>query len=210
MNREEVYLGVYVREKVSQSVIDIKAYNNFVDNCLSFYIELCHQMKQKFDFGNTVLKNLNVINPSVILNKSTDIIPLLQRFPNLICKEKYQILENEVRELRLIDFEKNTLNFDIFWKYVSSIILSNNKPAFPNLCEFVNQLMTLPNSSANVERIFSQINLTKTKIRNPMETETLAAVLLSKDFLKNNKSDCFNVHISKRILKSHNASNLYD
>lgn len=119
----------------------------------------------------------------------------------MVQKENYQKIENELRELRFINFDENCLDISIFWKKVSSIKLANNTPAFPTLCEFINNLMALPHSSANVERIFSQINLNKTKIRNSLETNTLAGILYSKYFLKNNSSECFNVNVTNKLLK---------
>lgn len=57
---------------------------------------------------------------------------------------------------------------------------------FPLLAQFVQNLLTLPHSSANVERLFSSINLMKTKIRNRLTTDTLTGLLFTKSGLKTN------------------------
>ena len=44
--------------------------------------------------------------------------------------------------------------------------------------------MTLLNSSANVEHMFSTININKTKIRNSLDSKTIEGILFSKDYLK--------------------------
>lgn len=54
---------------------------------------------------------------------------------------------------------------------------------FPLLMKLVNYLIVLPYSSAYVERIFSCINLNKTKIRNRLGTETLTGIPHSKNNL---------------------------
>lgn len=58
---------------------------------------------------------------------------------------------------------------------------------FPLLAEFAQNLLTLPHSSANVERLFSAINLMKTNIRNRLSTETLTGLLFTKSGLKINR-----------------------
>lgn len=71
LKKEEIYVGVYVKEKISQYEINIEEYKNFIDNCLFFYIELCFQIKKRFDFGITIINNLYLMNPLTILNKKT-------------------------------------------------------------------------------------------------------------------------------------------
>ncbi len=51
---------------------------------------------------------------------------------------------------------------------------------FPNLAELMVNLLVLPHSSAAVERIFSQVKLIKTDLRNRLNTESINALLLSK------------------------------
>lgn len=53
-----------------------------------------------------------------------------------------------------------------------------------------------------MERIFSIINLNKTKIRNKLSVETLYGILNTKMLLKNN--DCFNFDVGQNLLKKMN------
>ena len=55
------------------------------------------------------------------------------------------------------------------------------------------KLMSLPHSSACVERIFSQVNLMKTKTRNSLNTETLIGMLHAKRTFEDTTSDKFKV-----------------
>ncbi|KAF0701667.1 zinc finger protein 862-like [Aphis craccivora] len=57
----------------------------------------------------------------------------------------------------------------------------NDKLIYPLLTTFVSVLLILPHSSACVERIFSTINLNKTKTRNRLSTESLSVCLYSDD-----------------------------
>lgn len=52
-----------------------------------------------------------------------------------------------------------------------------------------------------MERIFSQVNINKTKQRNRLDKESLEGILYTKDFLKLNKTNCFNTPIENKILR---------
>ncbi|KYM96015.1 hypothetical protein ALC62_13334 [Cyphomyrmex costatus] len=52
------------------------------------------------------------------------------------------------------------------------------------------KLLSLPLSNAVVERVFSIINLIKTKIRNRMKVQTLEALLLIRIYFSNHNICC--------------------
>lgn len=61
---------------------------------------------------------------------------------------------------------------------------------FKILSKFVLNLLSLPHLNADNERLFSQVNLIKTKIRNKVVISTVTGVLLAKQSVTNNDSDC--------------------
>lgn len=96
------------------------------------------------------------------------------------------------------------MNITDFWKKISEMKSRNNTPLFPKLCKFVFNIFSLPHSSATVERIFSQVNLNKTKIRNKLSTDTLQGILHTKQLLKN--KSCYNFPVDYELLKRINKS----
>lgn len=74
----------------------------------------------------------------------------------------------------------------------------DDKLLYSNVCNFIFNLLCLPHSSATVERIFSQVNLNKTKIRNRLQTKTLTGILHTKNLTKH--SDCFNFKINTELV----------
>jgi len=72
----------------------------------------------------------------------------------------------------------------------------DEKLAYPEINKLVSYLLTLPHSSACVERIFSAINLNKTKTRNRLGTETLSGILHIKRLINENGKNCFNFHVA--------------
>lgn len=79
----------------------------------------------------------------------------------------------------------------------------NDKLIYPLLTTFVSVLLILPHSSACVERIFSTINLNKTKTRNRLSTESLSGILYSKNIIKSQDKSCYNFTISNEMVKKH-------
>lgn len=82
---------------------------------------------------------------------------------------------------------------------------------FPLLAEFTQKLLMLPHSSANVERLFSSINLMKTNIRNKLSTDTLSGLLHTKGGLKINQEPSQEQikHLNKYMYKFY-LSELFD
>lgn len=87
-----------------------------------------------------------------------------------------------------------------FWTEVGNLKRGDNTPAFPLLTQFVFDLLCLPHSSACVERIFSTINLNRTKVRNRLNTETLTSILHTKKYICDNGRDCYNLTIKNNLI----------
>ncbi|KYN16890.1 hypothetical protein ALC57_10869, partial [Trachymyrmex cornetzi] len=60
-----------------------------------------------------------------------------------------------------------------------------NEMVFPKLFEFTTAILSLPHSSATTERIFSNLNLIKTKLRNRLHIQLCSALLHVKEILNN-------------------------
>lgn len=152
-----------------------------------------------------------MINPQFIMEgKYNSCMEILNEFPNIVDQDEKQMLDSEFRELKFLNFKDIFDDFEInlptFWKTVCGQKRGDKTSAFPLIDKFIQQIMILPHSSANVERIFSQVNLNKTKFRCSLVNESLEGILYSKDFLKYNNSNCFDIDIKKDILNLTNSS----
>lgn len=207
---DEVYLGLLVKELISKSKLNKSEINIIINSCVNFYIELVNQILKRFDFELKSYKSLIMISPYKIMNNDNNsFMEILKEFPMLIS-EKKQDLDTEFRELKFLNFEKMfegipEINLETFWKKISDFKRGDSLGAFPVLSKFVQQIMILPHSSANVERIFSQVNINKTKCRNYMENESLQGILFTKDYLKFNNANCFDVEIERDLVKMLNS-----
>lgn len=103
-----------------------------------------------------------------------------------LCPSNLTELDREWRLLRNITLPftiKERVGIENFWHHVSEIKKSDETQMFPLLSEFVRKLLVLPHSSANVERVFSAVNLLKTSTRNKLSTDTLQGLLHTKQFI---------------------------
>jgi len=198
---EEIYMGAKILAILHNKRFDNQQLHVLRTRCLSFYVEGAKQIRKRYDFDNTVLKMLEVLDPETVRGGSVpSIIDLCVAFPNLISEEKFQTIDNEWRLLRntKISCDKYS-TIEEFWSYVSELKYSDGHLMFNTLGPFILNLLCLPHSSANVERIFSQINLMKTQQRNKLCTKSIIGLLHTKTYLKN--KECFNLNIEKHVLK---------
>lgn len=80
---------------------------------------------------------------------------------------------------------------------------------FKELSTFVISLLCLPYSNAEVERLFSQMNLIKSKIRNKMNLDLLNAILSIRTGLQRESKCCFDFDISEDLYNKVKTNSTY-
>lgn len=101
-------------------------------------------------------------------------------------------------------------NLNVFWCNVYSYKDSADSNPFKELAELVLNILYVPTSNACVERVFSIMNLTKTKIRNKMQYELLEALLRLNTYITNNSICCEKFEPSPEMLKLFNSNAMYN
>lgn len=197
---EDLYLGPKVNGQFHRSnvIITAKEKHDIKLRCLDFYIESAHQIYLRFPFNAPhiqALKHLAFLNPKKI-DSIISIGSVAMYFEKLLLNIDLNELDREYRLLRNTNLNKNK-EMLVFWTEVGNLKRGDNTPAFPLLTQFVFDLLCLPHSSACVERIFSTINLNKTKVRNRLNTETLTSILHTKKYICDNGRDCYNLIIKE-------------
>jgi hypothetical protein len=71
-------------------------------------------------------------------------------------------------------------------------------------------LLTLPHSTAAIERIFSQVTINRTKLRNGLQVRTLNQLLSIKSIAKAFQITAADFDPSAELLKMINSQTLYD
>ncbi|XP_063635156.1 uncharacterized protein LOC134805887 [Cydia splendana] len=192
---EKMYLGVLATTSIKELENDnpsqeiITDIGNLKNNCLAFYIEVIHQIKQRFDFTDPVFNIVSILDPREAQSfRVKDLTDVLNRYPVLKDVINEQELHTEWRRHALLDHRELDLlpNLDAedYWKAVFKIENVGGEPMYPNLKKALSLLLVLPFSNACVERVFSQLKLIKTDIRNRLNTDTIAALMATKQHIK--------------------------
>ncbi|KAK7604664.1 hypothetical protein V9T40_005850 [Parthenolecanium corni] len=149
--------------------------DEFRQICRKFYITLASQIMLRFPFNDPQVKimgKFSFIDPYFLKSTRniTDIATVLQI--------DVEAVHSEFKAVRMIVKVANNYQDDVsgFWKK----ILKFEDNEYPFLSTIVERIMVYPHSSATVKRIFSSINLNKTKTRNRLSVEMLAGLLHSK------------------------------
>ncbi|XP_068232268.1 SCAN domain-containing protein 3-like [Palaemon carinicauda] len=194
---EDIYLGgrVTATLQATQNIIQKEYLHNFRLRCLDFYIESALQIMQRFNLSDPIYEDLKALNPQSVMKKAIpSVAPLASKFPNIVNENDLNSIDREWRLLRNTEMNaKSDISAWEFWMEVKHMKKGDDTPLFPLLGNFMVKLLTLPHSSSCVERIFSQVNLMKTKTRNSLNTETLIGMLHAKRTFESATSDTFTV-----------------
>jgi hypothetical protein len=110
---------------------------------------------------------------------------LLRVFPPLEPTEHTRrliIKEFDIFQMTKFDESQLSKSIEAFW-----IDLHAEDNKFANLCKYFMQLLVLPHTTAEVERIFSMVTTTRTKTRTRMKTETLESLIMTRQVCKAKK-----------------------
>lgn len=183
---DKIHLGPEANKIINSETITAPMAREIKKSCRGFYLELCNQISNRIDFNDSRLNAIQELNPCLL---GESLIPLINLFPSLVLDEKQSNeLENEWRLLLIQDMITTHKSIEEFWPKVFNLKNGFGEKMFPNITQFVAPLLALPHSSATVERIFSQLNLIKSKTRNRLLTPTINALMTAKEMLENSNS----------------------
>lgn len=211
MDIDVVYYGAAATDRLlSSSDLSPSQVNLFKCRCLAFYVEACQQIITRFPLKNNPIKGLGVIEPTNVKSgKTASIIPVVRLFPNIVQNNDFQQIDTEWRILRNCEQIKTFPdNIELFWDNVSLLKRGDDTQMVPLLSAVIYTILSLPHSSANVERIFSHINRMKTKQRNRLSTESITGLLHTKRQL--NEANCYDFEISSNMTEAMAKEYWYD
>jgi hypothetical protein len=187
MNMGERVSNYLCRSDITDIRLEIKG---FLEHVQCFYVEAALQIRKRFPINDDILKSLSFLNPQTIhATPSNDIITLASKFPNIIPTVDTSKIDDEWRELQFMNpndlpaLDSGRRDVVTFWGEVSKMTDTSNEARFPTISLLAKSFLAFPHSNADVERIFSQISLIKTKRRNKLKTNTMNAILVAKQGL---------------------------
>jgi hypothetical protein len=108
-------------------------------------------------------------------------------------------VETEYEKIHFVKW-KNTENTIQFWHEVLICKNAAGENPFKNLCELALTFLVLPFSNAEVERIFSQLNLVKNNTRNKLSLEMINSILTVRYGLRRHDKCCYNYELDEKTL----------
>lgn len=212
----EMYLGVGVLRQLDQISVSKSELAEFYKCCRNFLVAACVGIKKRYDFKDTVISKLNCFTPENALSNSfrkvtPSLYPLIVALPAIVPPDNNSVIQKIDDQWRILPAFKNELNInetmhaDKFW-----VNIFQRDTNFLELSDFALSVLSLPHSNAECERVFSKINLFKTKIRCKLNTDTVNGALLSAECVKSEES-CVKFTPSKDMLnRVRNSKLLYD
>ena len=134
----------------------------FFKSVRQFYCASIKKMLKKFPFGDSLMKDLGVLQPNKVSTYVVDIVlKLAKRFPQLKLdnEEKLTLLKEDFMDFRLSSDDlpqpqhyaasEDTVKPRVgkFWMGVFKMKTFDGSPRFPTLCQLMFGLMTIPCSN---------------------------------------------------------------
>ena len=151
--------------------------NHVKERCKSFILELINQVKHRLPDNIKTLLMLKIFSPSNVTSQcKTSIVPIASQyrssFPDI------DELENEWKSISYIQWPQECFKDIVsFWAEVNEYTNSSGEKKFPNISALALSLLSLPFSNASIERIFSQMNVVHTDLRNRLQVRSVEALL---------------------------------
>lgn len=155
-----------------------------------------------------MLEKIEILSPSNTLKQIKDNISPICEFFGFQNKEIEKI-DLQWRNINLLNW-KNTNSAVEFWSEVYSFQDSASHNPFKELANLALTVLCIPWSNAACERVFSQMNLIKTKLRNKMKSPMLISLLHIRSGLKRNKKCCHNFVLPDTVIKKIGTNDVYN
>lgn len=178
---------------------------NVIQNrCFNFLKKACKELLVRTSSNIDILKKIRNFSPSICLSPTR---PPFSELPlEFADKSIISDIENEWRILASLEW-KNIFSDGIptdsstFWCKASTIKNAAGDLAFKNITEFALKAYSVPISNATVERVFSRVTMTKTKLRNRMGLELLSSILRIKMTFQERDICCHKFEPTQKMLK---------
>ncbi|XP_072387158.1 uncharacterized protein [Diabrotica undecimpunctata] len=179
--------------------------------CLDFIKVLILELVKRMPTHIEVFQKAQNFSPTIILNHRR---PKFTDLPLQFAQNSISELEVQYRNILSVSwseiFPEGIPDDPLkFWKKVITLKNAAGDLLFFELSIFAFKMLSLPSSNASVERVFSIMNLVKTKIRNKMMLKLLNSILIIKYHFYVNNICCQTFEPSDEMLTRF-TSNMYE
>lgn len=177
--------------------------------CRAFLVEAVSQVQCRLPPNVSLLSKLKLLSPAVATSgQRENIASLLMEFPQM--KLSVTDIDNQWCTLNLVKWNclsngRVGCSAEEFWVEVNSYVDASGRRSFAELSSFALSLLSLPLSNAEVERVFSQQNIIKNKLRNRLHVGMVDSILNVRYGLKLRGQNCSTLEISREMLERFNS-----
>lgn len=169
------------------------------ERCISCVVKLCDELRKRLPDNFKILKKMTLFSVEhclrVVKEPIIDIAELLGYLP-----EEIDRIDSQWRNLTIVKWQE-TKSTEKFWVEVSNYKDAAGVNSFQDICHMALSVLSLPHSNAEVERLFSQINIVKNKLRNRLTSKTVSAVLAVRSGLRRVEQSCYSYEMPEDIVK---------
>ena len=171
-------------------------------NCLAFMLEVVRQIRQRFKLQDSAYTLLEFLIPQNAVNcHPPTLLQLFNKFPYLSNVADKEVVDSEWRKQALeesneIDPNESSLQF---WKRRLDAHTFDGRKKYPNLKKVVGCMMSLPSSNAAVERLFSELKLVKSTMRNSLKRESLVGLIHTKEGLNVHSLSAHDLTVNREL-----------
>lgn len=186
---EAVDFGVKFNIELGHSKLDPRIVHTIKKYGRAFLMQLLNELQQRLPSNIHHLQSLDALTPETVLGvrkPRLHELSFLQKYSGDISK-----LDEQWQRLATVSWPKDVIDdAEQFWMTVHSHQDASGERDFKEVGQFALSMLSLPISNASVERVFSQMNLIKNKLRNRMQNKTLENTLHVRAFMSRNNLCC--------------------
>ena len=205
-------LGIGTNTWTCISQLEEEDISPFFQSVRSFYVQSIQKMLKKFPFGDSLMKDLGILQPDRVNSYTVEtVVKLGKRFPQLRLDDPQSVdcLREEFMDFLLCPGDlpppvtyaaadgSNKPRAGKFWLEVSKLRTLDGRLRFGSLYRRMSGLLSIPCSNADSERGFSLLRKIHTDQRSSLDQSTIVA-LMSLKF--NCDNCCFDVKFDDDLL----------
>lgn len=169
--------------------------------CVNFIVCLVTQLQSRLPSNLNILKNISIFSPEKCLNVIRPSIVALAEGMDFLVEDVGK-MQSQWEKLNLVKWNNtmSTSTTEQLWAEINMYRDSSGLNPFQEIVTLAKCFLILPWSNSDVERVFSQLSIIKTKHRNRMLTDTTNAIITVKSGLRRLDKCCHSIELPKDIL----------
>lgn len=201
----EVAIGENTREFMREKEMKEEQVKEIIAKIRKFYKAAAKYMAEKLPMKDPLLKNAEVFDLRLLPRMQfASVRYFTERFNNVKPSCSMDELEQQFSSLQVEEIEESVLNMeraDEQWAEIGGMVNSSGKRKYADLAHLAQNVLLIPHSNAECERVFSNVRKIRTDFRGSMKASTLEAICLVKMRMHAKGEVCYDGTFSREETK---------